>query len=58
MLSPHTLYISLENYIGINRTAIQKLKEANKSRGTAYVKGFPSYLVQQEMITTAHKFEE
>ena len=49
----------LENYIGINKTAIQKLrKDANKSRWTAYVKGFPSYLIQQKMITTVNKFEE
>lgn len=49
----------LENYIGLGKTAIQKLrKDANKSRWTAYVKGFPSYLVQQKMITTVNKLEE
>jgi hypothetical protein len=49
----------LENNIGLGKNAIQKLKkDSSKSRWTAYVKGYPSYLIQQKLITTINKFEE
>ena len=49
----------LENYIGLGKNAIQKLRQhSSKSRWTAYVKGYPSYLVQQKLITTVNHFEE
>ena len=49
----------LENYIGLGKNAIQKLRQhSSKSRCTAYVKGYPSYLVQQKLITTVNKYEE
>ena len=49
----------LENYLGLGKTAIQKLRQhSSKSRWTAYVKGYPSYLIQQKLITTINKFEE
>ena len=49
----------LENYLGLGKNAIQKLrKNASTSRWTAYVKGYPSYLVQQKLITTVNNFEE
>ena len=49
----------LENYIGLTKNVIQKLrKNSNTSRWTAYIKGYPSYIVQQKMITTVNKYEE
>ena len=49
----------LENYLGINKEAILKLKKtSDSSRWTAYVKGYPSYLIQQKLITTIKKYEE
>jgi hypothetical protein len=49
----------LENYIGLNKKAIEKLKKnASKSRWSAYIKGYPSVLVQQRYITTISKLEE
>jgi hypothetical protein len=49
----------LENYLGLEKTAIQKLKKnAGSSRWTAYVKGFPSYIIQQKMISTVNKYQE
>jgi hypothetical protein len=49
----------LESYLGLGKNAIQKLrKNSNTSRWTAYVKGYPSYLVQQKLITTVNKYEE
>ena len=49
----------LENYLGLGKNSIQKLrKNSNTSRWTAYVKGYPSYLVQQKLITTVNNYEE
>jgi hypothetical protein len=46
----------LENYIGLDKRAIEKLKQsAEKSRWTVYLKGFPSILVQQKYICTTKK---
>ena len=52
-------YFLCENYLGLGKNAIQKLrKDSSKSRWTAYVKGYPSYIVQQKLITTINNFEE
>jgi len=49
----------LENYLGMSKNVIQKLrKDSHTSRWTAFVKGYPSYIVQQKLITTVNKFEE
>jgi hypothetical protein len=49
----------LENYIGISKTGILKLrKNASKSRWTCYMKGFPSVIMQQRYITTINKLEQ
>ena len=49
----------LENYLGMDKNVIQKLRrDSHKSRWTAFVKGYPSYIVQQKLITTVNKFEE
>lgn len=49
----------LENYIGLNKNAIQKLrKNAHKSRWTCYIKGWPSVIIQQKYITTVNKLED
>lgn len=41
----------LENYIGINKHQILKLKH-NKSRWTAYMKSFPNVIIQERNIST------
>ena len=49
----------LENYLGLEKKAIEKLKKTTgDSRWTAFVKAFPSYLVQQKMISTIPRYEE
>jgi len=49
----------LENYLGLSKDAIAKLKKSSESsRWTAYVKGYPSYLVQQKLISNIKKYEE
>jgi hypothetical protein len=49
----------LENYIGLNKKTIDKLKtNSSKSRWTAYIKGYPCVLIQQKFITTVSKLEE
>ena len=49
----------LENYLGLDKNTILKLKKtSDSSRWTAYVKGYPSYLIQQKLITTIKKYEE
>ena len=46
----------LENYLGLSKNVIEKLKNS-KSRWTAFTKSYPSYLVQQRLITTIPKLE-
>ena len=47
----------LENYLGLDKNTILKLKKtSDSSRWTAYVKGYPSYLIQQILITTIKKY--
>lgn len=49
----------LENYLGLNKEDIQKLKNSSKtSRWTAYCKAFPCYLVQQKRILTIPYLEK
>ena len=49
----------LENYLGLDKNTILKLKKtSDSSRWTANVKGYPSYLIQQKLITTIKKYEE
>ena len=65
-LSPNTLYFFPDpSLIGINGDVLifnvddsYLKKNASKSRWTAYIKGFPSVLVQQKYITTINKLEE
>ena len=44
----------LENYLGMQKDVIEKLKKS-KSRWTAFVKSYPCYLIQQKMISTIPK---
>jgi hypothetical protein len=46
----------LENYLGLSKNVIEKLKNS-KSRWTAFIKAYPSFLVQQRLITTIPKLE-
>ena len=46
----------LENYLGINKEVIEKLK-TSKSRWTAFTKAYPCYLIQQQMISTIPALE-
>jgi hypothetical protein len=47
----------LENYLGMNKDVIEKLKKS-KSRWTAFVKSYPCYLIQQKLITTIPSLEK
>jgi len=44
----------LENYLGLNKDVVEKLKKSN-SRWTAFVKSYPCYLIQTKLITTIPK---
>ena len=46
----------LENYLGMSKNVIEKLKNS-KSRWTAFTKAYPSYLTQQKHIVTVPKLE-
>ena len=46
----------LENYLGMSKHVIEKLKNS-KSRWTAFIKSYPSYLIQQRHIITVPKLE-
>jgi hypothetical protein len=47
----------LENYLGLNKEVIEKLRKT-KSRWTAFTKAYPCYLVQQQMISTIPALEK
>ena len=46
----------LENYLGLNKDVIEKLKNS-KSRWTAFTKSYPCYIMTQNMISTIPKLE-
>ena len=47
----------LENYLGMDKHVVEKIKN-NKSRWTAFVKGYPCYLIQQKSIKTIPSLEK
>ena len=47
----------LENYLGMNKQVVEKVKNS-KSRWTAFVKGYPCYLIQQKSIKTIPSLEK
>ena len=46
----------LENYLGLNKHVIEKLKNS-KSRWTAFTKAYPCYIMSQNIISTVPKLE-
>ena len=46
-----------ENYLGLEKVAIEKIKQS-KSRWCAYVKSYPSYLVEEKRIITIPKLNK
>ena len=48
----------LESYIGLDKKAIEKLRKLKSSRWTAYIKGYPSLILQDKFCSSVEKFEE
>jgi nucleoside-triphosphatase THEP1 len=47
----------LENYIGMSRKGVDKLRKLTDSRWTAIIKNYPNVLLQEKYITTMNKFD-
>jgi hypothetical protein len=47
----------LENYLGMSKKGIDKLRKMNDSRWTAVIKNYPNILLQEKYITTMNKFD-
>jgi GTPase SAR1 family protein len=46
-----------ENYLGLNKNVVEQLRK-NNSRWTCFVKNYPSYIIQQKMITSINYLEK
>ncbi len=53
-----SMHYLMHEYLGMSKDIIEKLRKHTKSsRWTAFVKSYPSYIIQQKMISTIPKLE-
>jgi hypothetical protein len=47
----------LENYVGLNKHGIKKLRQ-NKTRATVFVKSYPNTIIQEKNIMTLNNIQD